>query len=543
MKDKDYTFRGFLLTLTVVVGVALLALVPPFELFGMQFSRVNIFDSILGEEQVVEYSADIERLEQELATLEPQVEVVEAEEVVTLPSVRKEWIYKAESAHSRRVPRSSEVLPDTSRRVVAIEDFDTLDFSRFDRFVDKLATGEGVRVAFLGDSFVEGDILTSDLRAELQQIFGGRGVGFVACDIPFATVRRTVHRTSSGWSAYSVMKPKAAPEELRDKFFVSGYMARGSVGATTRWEVTDAFETLDSLSRARVLLFSDKGSSVEVALNDSLSYVVELEADNRLREIYVEAPVDELTVKVVGGEVLCYGVSLEGDKGVMIDNFSVRSNNGHAIFGTGAHINRQMDELLGYDLVVLQYGLNIMQAERRNYSKYRDLLRDMISYAERCFPQAAILVLGVSDRWVKDAEGEGYKPIGTVDALAEYQRAAADSCGAAFWNTAEAMAELGGMPMFVERGWAANDYTHINFRGGRAVAEALAAAIRMPVYELLAEREEAARLEVERKAREAWEREQARLAQIEAQVEAMSAIIDSLDIDTWSRTPQNNEEE
>ena len=75
------------------------------------------------------------------------------------------------------------------------------------------------------------------------------------------------------------------------------------------------------------------------------------------------------------------------------------------------------------------------------------------------------------------------------------------------------------------------------------MAEALAAAIRMPVYELLAEREEAARLEAEREAREAWEREQARLAQIEAQVEAMSAIIDSLDIDTWGATPLNNEEE
>ena len=40
-------------------------------------------------------------------------------------------------------------------------------------------------------------------------------------------------------------------------------------------------------------------------------------------------------------------------RGITVDNFSVRSNNGHAIFGTGATVNRQIDEMLGYDLVVL----------------------------------------------------------------------------------------------------------------------------------------------------------------------------------------------
>ena len=543
MKERDYTLRGFVLTLAVVVGVALFALIPPFELFGMHFAKVSLLEDIVGEEQVVEYSADIERLEHELATLEPYVEEVEAEQVEPLPSIRKEWIYEREGEAVRRVPRSEEVMPDMSRPIVAIEDFDTLEVSRFDRFVDKLASGEAVRIAFLGDSFVEGDILTSDLRSELQQIFGGRGVGFVACDIPFATVRRTIRRTSSGWSAYSVMKPKSAPEELRDKFFVSGYLARGGAGARTQWSVTDAFETLDSVGRARIILLSEADSRVELSLSDTLRYEVELEADSRLREIYVEAPITDLAIKVVEGEVLCYGVSLEGDSGVMIDNFSVRSNNGHAIFGTGAHINRQIDELLGYDLVVLQYGLNIMQAERRNYSKYRDQLRDMIAYAERCFPNAAIMVMGVSDRWVRDTQGEGYKPIGTVDALSQYQRAAADSCGAAFWNTAEAMAALGGMPKFVADGWAAKDYTHINFRGGRALAEALAAAIRKPVYDLLAEREELVRVEEERRAREAWAREQARRASIEAQMAAVAAIVDSLDMGEWSVVEQNGVEE
>ncbi len=531
MKDRDYRVRGWLLTLAVALAVALFGAIPSFELFGMQFERVSLFDTLSEEESMVEYSADIERLEQELATLVmPEVETEQVDSVEVLPSVTIEWLYERESVEPSPRLRSERVCPDTMRHIVPIEDFDTAEFSRYDAFIDKLASGDEVRIAFLGDSFVEGDILTSDLRAELQELFGGRGVGFVACDIPFATVRRTVSRISEGWSSYSVMKPKSAPESLRDKFFISGYLAKGGVGAATKWSVESRFATLDSLSRARILLLSEECSRVEVALSDTLRNEIALEGDSRLREIYVEAPLTDISIKVLEGEVLCYGVSLEGGSGVMVDNFSVRSNNGHAIFGTGAHINRQIDDILGYDLVVLQYGLNIMQAERRDYSRYRDQLRDMIAYAERCFPDAAVMVMGVSDRWVKDSESKEYKPIGTVEALSSYQRAAADSCGVAFWNTAEAMKALGGMPQFVANGWAAKDYTHINFRGGRSVAEALMAAIRSSVYDELTLREEVERREAEARARELRAREAERLRQIEAQVAAVASVVDSLGV-------------
>ena len=245
-------------TLAVVVGTVGLSFIPPFELWGMSFERVDMLSDlradIAGEDVVVEYEADIERLEQELAAMdvEPAVDVID-----TLPEpipVRYEWIVAEEPVVKRHVLRSDEVAPTGNRRVVPIEDFDTLAVTRYERFIEKLANMEDVRIAFMGDSFVEGDILTSDLRSELQMLLGGRGVGFVACDIPFATVRKSVKRTSSGWTSYSVMKPKSTPEALRDKYFVSGYLAEGRSGATTRWASTDAFETLDSCSRARVLL-------------------------------------------------------------------------------------------------------------------------------------------------------------------------------------------------------------------------------------------------------------------------------------------------
>lgn len=516
-------------TLAVIVGVVGLGLIPPFELWGMSFERVDVLSELRaddnGEEAVVEYTADIERLEEELASMseaKPEVDIVDS-----LPEpapVRYEWIVQEEPMVKRRQLTSAEVAPVGDATVVSIEDFDTLEVTRYERFIDKLADMQDVRIAFMGDSFVEGDILTSDLRDELQTLLGGRGVGFVACDIPFATVRKSVKRTSSGWTAYSVMKPKSTPEALRDRYFISGYIAEGRSGATTRWASTDAFATLDSCSRGRVLLYSRDTSRVLVELNDSLSREFEIAGDDHVREIYVEAPIEAFRLKVLEGSVVCYGASLEGGRGVTVDNFSVRSNNGHAIFGTGATINRQIDQMLGYDLVVLQYGLNIMQPGQRAFSRYRDQLCDMIAYAERCFPDAAILVLGVSDRWIKNEESGVYEPIGSVDALTSYQRAAADSTHVAFWSTADAMATYGGMPQFVANGWAAKDYTHINFAGGRRVAEALARALRTSLAAELQERE----AEAQRIAEEARRREAERQMLIDRNMGAAAIVLDSI---------------
>ena len=92
--------------------------------------------------------------------------------------------------------------------------------------------------------------------------------------------------------------------------------------------------------------------------------------------------------------------------------------------------------------------------------------------------------------------------------------------------TAKAMERLGGMPKFVANGWAAKDYTHINFYGGKRIAEELAEAIISEVYALVVEREaEAQRLEaLERERKEAIER------QVQAQMNSVMPLIEGMQI-------------
>lgn len=470
-----------MLLVAVAVGTMALSFIPQFEVFGVQTKRADILSELRAEpvaEVPFEYEADFERLAEELAVVET---VVQSRD--TLPIYR--WIISEVAPHKQKKLSAAALDYDQSAPIVPIENFyaDSVA-SPFDDFVDKLIWGDDVRIAFMGDSFVEGDILSSDLRDGLQRCFGGRGVGFVHCDIPFATVRRTIKRTVKGWSSYSAMTPKKNPQEINEQFFVSGYLAEGGAGATATWQSTNAFATLDSCCRSRILLLSREDSRVEVTLNGdtALRRTFDIRANQLPQQIYVEAPVKDVKMRVVEGRVSCYGASLEGNGGVTVDNLSMRSNSGHAIFGTNAAVNRQIDTMLDYDVVVLQYGLNIMEAGKRNYAAYRDKLREIITYARHCFPRAAILLLGVSDRWVKNSESGVYEPIGSVDALTSYQRAAADSCGVAFWPISQAMALDGGMPAYTHNGWASADHTHINFAGGRRVAQHLTAAIKADAY-------------------------------------------------------------
>ena len=147
MRERDYTPRFVWLTLVVTVAMLGLGLVPQFELFGMHFSKVDILSELRADDnEVVEYEADIERLEQELAALQQSDSLAVVDSLPELPSVRYEWIVEELSDTTDvRVPSLLGLLPHrpSSKALrhfadecsVAIEDFDTVEVSRFDKFI------------------------------------------------------------------------------------------------------------------------------------------------------------------------------------------------------------------------------------------------------------------------------------------------------------------------------------------------------------------------------------------------------------------------
>ena len=333
-----------------------------------------------------------------------------------------------------------------------------------------------VRIAVLGDSFIEGDIVTADVRERMQDLYGGCGVGFVPFSSPIALYRATVRHTFDGWKTYDVKAFRKVPEDVRDKFFVSGNVCIPQQGATARMEGVTFRRHIDAARVARILFINRGNTSLHVVVNDSLERDFRPDPSPLAQQIVINGPVRTIAVTLSDPEgFVGYGIELECPDGVTVDNFSIRGNSGLALFGTNPGVNARIGELLGYDLVVLQYGLNVMSPEVMRYGSYAKNSVRVINYMKQCFPGSSVLVMGICDRSMQ-RDGE-FETMPSVPGMIAAQRSAAEQAGVAFWNTFDAMGGHNSMVRFVEKHWAAKDYTHIGYTGGKYVADRLVDAL------------------------------------------------------------------
>ena len=499
---EDYTSRGWLVASATLLILFIVSLIPPISAGGIELRRASILSDLVrfddGESKtesepqpeinVAEFEVDLEAVAEQVAKTQALASPTGSATSASWegifeeqPSGGEEFVEDQEPLPSlEELPTTdySAILPEASL-ITPIEIFAHEGMGAWDRLYEKLLWNkEQVRVAFMGDSFVEGDILTADLRELLQDTFHGGGVGFAPVASPFTGFRQTIKTTSKGWTPYNIMQRKSAPAPYADDFFVSGWVAKASAGASTRWDMTTKRRHLEEVERARLLFICRQRAEIGLKLNDGEERVFFFEGDEVVRQIVVEQEqIRSLEMTILSGAETFTGIGAEFDskKGVAVDNFSIRSNNGQAMFWSNASVNSQINTMRPYDLVILQYGLNIMQAERHNYSLYGEQVEKMISYVESCFPGTAVLVMGVSDRSQKGEDG--IKPMESAKSLTQSQREASQNKGVAFWDTYAAMQRMGGMTEFVTNGWAGKDYTHINYAGGARIARELYYAI------------------------------------------------------------------
>ncbi|MGC9362046.1 MAG: hypothetical protein ACP5F3_03865, partial [Candidatus Syntrophosphaera sp.] len=130
-------------------------------------------------------------------------------------------------------------------------------------------------------------------------------------------------------------------------------------------------------------------------------------------------------------------------------------------------------EELGYDLAILQYGLNVSRPNIRDYSGYENAMRKSIEHIKTAMPDVPILLLSVHDRAVKTGGKLQTSP--DIPILVETQGRLADSTGCAFWNVFEAMGGLNSMLAYAEADprLANLDYVHFTLDGANKIAEDL----------------------------------------------------------------------
>ncbi len=368
--------------------------------------------------------------------------------------------------------------------VTCVEEFlDSAGGGGLQRFYEALAhrhtLDRPVRIAYFGDSFIEGDIFTADLRAMLQERYGGRGVGYVPMTNRFAGFRPTVRHTFQGWESHSRTDSVGFRRALQD---ISGHYFIPRRGA----EVTLAGQgkyasRLDTCGVSSVYFITTDSLYLSAEVNGRPVRHWALAGDSVLQTVSVEGRIGKVRWKVERCDSVArfFAATLDDTTGITLDNFSTRGSNGTQLEHIPFPVLSGYNQLRAYDLIVLHYGLNVASASVSNYTYYTDRLDRVVERLKRAFPQASFLVVGVGDRDVRDPETGALKTQSGIRPLLRYQQALAIRHHLAFWNLFEAMGGEGSMQQLVDSKppMANHDYTHINFRGGRHLAALLFEAL------------------------------------------------------------------
>ncbi|HJB85159.1 MAG TPA: hypothetical protein IAA13_06615 [Candidatus Alistipes merdigallinarum] len=506
---KDYTGYASLIAILVIVFLAAASRIPGTKIGEIKLKKINILSDLIEDDAPSDLGGDLyfdttflaeaDAIEANMPSLEP---VQSREQGAVVVETERDF-QEAQTA----VPTSPRPLPDSSGSVVMkrptveipyLEDFGgscsaLLPF--YEAMLDSTDHNR-VRMAVLGDSFIEGDIVTADLREQLQEAYGGSGVGFVPFSSPIAQFRGTVRHVFQGWKTLDVKNARDVAEDLKDKFFVSGYLCIPEEGASVRLEGVGFRKHLWSVPECRLIFINRGQTCIQVTINDTIHQEYRPEPSEEVQQIRIkQRSIHSIECRFTGTEgFIGYGIVLGGTGGAGLDNYSIRGNSGLALFATNGKINRAIGAMFDYDLIILEYGLNVLTADVLHYDSYRKAFVRVINYMKRCFPDAAVLVMGICDRSMQN--NGVFETMPSVEGMIEAQRAAAEETGVAFWNTFEAMGGHNSMAEFVAKNWAAKDYTHISYAGGKFVARKLLESLMQGVEaEKRFREEEAERLE------------------------------------------------
>ena len=311
-----------------------------------------------------------------------------------------------------------------------------------------------IRIAHFGDSMIEGDLITSTLRKLFQQEFGGSGVGFINA-APFnASFRQTIAQDfSKNLECYSV-------KDKQSNYLIglSGYT---SVSEGNTWITLKSINSGDNSK-----LFYGKQQS-ETPINIEIDSIkTKLIANTSLQSYTQKLKNNETKINLQSNIAFpLFGLSVESDTGVIIDNFSFRGSSGTLFKELNADLLKQFQANLEYDLIILQFGINVAGSKTTDYSWYERNMLSNINFLKNAFPNTSFLIIGCGDRAVKYngkyATSKGIAP------LIESQKKLANTTQCGFLNFYKTMGGENSMVKWVtgDTCFANKDYTHFNHRG------------------------------------------------------------------------------
>lgn len=361
-------------------------------------------------------------------------------------------------------------VPNKEGNLVVIEDY--TDGKRgLAKLKSALNSPRLARIAVIGDSYIEGDILTQNLRESLQKTYGGCGVGYMNMYSEFPGFRRSVKQSGKGWTEHAASKKG-------DKKYLGlseHYFTPKGANATAGYKGVKSLSHLDTWQKSQLLFIAPHSTTISTRTKGSDWTQHSITGSPNVQAIVLDEPTDNLEIKSSDPTTVFLGSWLDGNSGVSVDCMSSRGYSGITLSSVSPELCREMARYIDYDLIILEFGINAMSAKQTDYSIYASRLEKVVNHVRQCYPNADILLLGIGDRGEK-RNGEIHS-MKAAPYMIEAQRGAARKARCLFWDTREAMGGEDAIVQWSKNGLANKDYIHLTHKGGAKLAEPLFNAI------------------------------------------------------------------
>jgi alginate O-acetyltransferase complex protein AlgI len=346
-------------------------------------------------------------------------------------------------------------------------------------------TGSQIRIMYYGDSQIEGDRITSYLRQTLREQYGGSGPGIFLPLMPVMYTKSISVRSSSNWKRFNYLSYKNHETDTRSmgplmafcRYLPSGTVSSKNEEAYVRIvpslyadSTVATCETLKLLYRNREGRVNIKiASGAKELLSDTLGrgdhtqqFTCNLENSKDVRITFSGRTSPDI-----------YGISIESDTGLVVDNIPQRGSAGLEFTMVDKKNLQESYELLKPGLFVLHYGLNIVRNVRKEYNFYEEGLYRQIKLLNEVSPGTPVLIMSLTD--MAYSATDSIKSFTNIPDIIAAQRRASEKGGAGFWDSRQAM---GGEHSIVL--WAAKksplaqkDFVHFTYPGADTLSKML----------------------------------------------------------------------
>lgn len=332
-----------------------------------------------------------------------------------------------------------------------------------------------IRVVHFGDSQIEEDRMTNVLREYLQELYGGSGPGLLPLHqtIPTSTTRQRLYindllqSTSEGPMRYGVYgKYTRLPDNDYGVMGQVAMMDNNILPGSEHLRLT--IEPFSSPAKNanyfnRVRLLSQNVNGYIMAQGTTISL-----PSNQLVEMPQSTSHCEIQLQ---GQGKVYGISLESDHGVIVDNIPMRACSGDIFTRIDSATLKEYFANTNTRLIILQYGGNSIKNSSAGIASYVKRLRAQVQYLRQCAPLASILFIGPSDMTTRiEGEYTSFPMLPYMDKLME-QMAREEKIG--YWSLYHAMGGKNSMITWKEKGLSGNDGIHFTKKGARKAGQML----------------------------------------------------------------------